>query len=145
MCSAFCGGAACWHTWKGTRNPQKPVVLPVNCTVPPPLNAMFDYWTLRNIMEAEFRYLAKKSNSPLTDREENLTAVSFCLTSSEQQSLATEYEYEEKWRIPALYSWHLHPDMEDRSLYYNIKSKQLFPLSFFNLSFTNGDFSQPQN
>lgn len=87
----------------------------------------------------------KEQFSP-ADREENITAVSFCLTSSEWQSLATEYEYTEEWRIPALYSWQLHLDMEDRSLYYSTKSSQiLFPLSFFDLSFTNGDFSQPLN
>lgn len=130
MCSASCGRAACWQTWKGTRSPQMPIVLPMNCTIPLSLNAMFDYQTPGNATETEFSYPAKKNNSALTDREENITAVSFCLTSSEWQSLAAEYEYREEWRIPALYSWQLHLDTEDRSLYYNIKSSQiLFPFS----------------
>lgn len=87
--------------------------------------------------------LPSKKEQFCPDREEKITAVSFCLTSPEWQSLATEYEYEE-WRIPALYAWHL--DMEDRFLYPNIKSSQvLFLPFFFNLSFTNVDFSQPQN
>lgn len=41
------------------------------------------------------------------DKEENITAVSSCLTSSEWQSLGTECEYTEEWRIPALHSWQL--------------------------------------
>lgn len=75
---------------------QDAYALPVNCTIPLPLNAMFDYQTLGNTMEIDLSYLAEKNNSLLTDREENIIAVPFCLTSPEWQSLPTEYEYEEE-------------------------------------------------
>ena len=82
----------------------------------------------------------------MSAREENVTAASFCLTSLKWQSLATEYEYEEGWRISALSSRQLHLEIEDRFLGYNIKCSQVsILLFFFDVSFTNGDFSHPQN
>lgn len=128
MCSAFCGRAACWHTWKGTRNPQMPILLPMNCTIPLPLNAMFDYWTPGNSMETEFSYLAKKNNSPQWQRRKHNCCV-ILLDLLRMAELRNWMWIHRGGKDSCLAFLTAHLDMEDRSLYYNIKSSEiLFPL-----------------